>query len=244
MQELIITQYAISKYRRLSKYIEFTNNDKVVSKIVQDISIMKENCKFGLWYYGDGQDYIKLEAFQNIDVPYTEVFKSYFKLLVFIQTYNDRTIFKKVFQREKRQSDLLKLRIKQVKDKCLILVELLKKLELEYIKMDFEYKANIDIAKQAINKELDEIKSKPVVNETVIKDEIQIENVKNIKAEKITLDTPKFQIKYNQAYNQSLVFPTKKTDIGDKKSGFTIKSNIDKNENSLSTLLKMNRNIK
>lgn len=146
-QGLKVIQYAIDKYQRLSRYIEFTSKDKGITRIVDDISILKYNCKFGLWYYEDGQNYNYMEAFQKIDSPYNEMFKSYYNLLTYLNNYKKQSVVSKILGKEDRAAKLLQLRIEDVKERCAVLVTMLKNLEAEFSKLTWSASPKLDKGK-------------------------------------------------------------------------------------------------
>jgi hypothetical protein len=286
--EIKIIQYAIDKYQRLSRYIEFTTRDKVLKRIVDDVSILKYNCKFGIWYYGDGQDYAYMPLFQDIDEPYNDMFKSYYKLLTYLEfIQKNKSMFSFITNRKKRQSELLDLRINQVKERCLILVEKLKDLEAEFITQEKKSDKLIEQVAVEINLKpelVEEKTNKFVVNEVKYKSsqfKLMIEKLEqapevktkakilktipqlidhdilvpkpNLVREKPSEIVNTIAIKKGlntiltdkQFINPSLDF-TKNKEVNSKtnpKSEF-INMNSTKDENSLVSMLNMNRKIK
>jgi hypothetical protein len=229
-KELKVTQYAIEKYQRLAKYIEFTNKDKVVTKIIDDVSILKYNCKFGLWYYNEGQDYTYLSSYRDIDQPYNDLFKNYYKLLTYIQDYNTKFKVFKAFNRERRKKEILALRIELVKKCCGELVNKLLFLETDLLDIEVKSSHLISNVISEINSDLPIKKSLPVSKnilpiellnsfETKANESLKIASLKPSK--EYTKELVDFEVldTYNAA-NPSILIESKNLNLNDKSNVF------------------------
>lgn len=61
------------------------------------LPMLHTDCKFGQWYYGDGQDLSSLEAFKSIESPHELLHAVYMKLFQTLHGEDDRSGWAKLF---------------------------------------------------------------------------------------------------------------------------------------------------
>lgn len=238
--EVKIINFAIDKYQRLARYIEFTKTTNVISKIADDASILKYNCKFGLWYYDEGLELKHLDSYKDIDFYYNDLFVNYYKLLVLLKDYNQKFSIFKPFNRDKRKKNLLTLRIEKVKNCCKILVDKLKTLELDVLKLEHIKASKINISNPIINSIEKDIKPIEVVEAK--KPKIIPQVLADMNAPSVPSDS-KISLPTQAVTNKILLNSTFQSEQKEKSILEQIIENKSIEEDSLASFLKMSRTI-
>lgn len=104
------------------------------------IPMIHTDCKFGQWYYGDGQDLASLPSFKAIEEPHEILHSVYMKIFKVLHGDDERSGWKKLFG---KQSDFKDTQLKQAKEYLNELVEISKTLLLaiEVLEQDIEAKS-------------------------------------------------------------------------------------------------------
>ena len=89
------------------------------------LPIIHTDCKFGQWYYGNGQDLASLPSFKAVETPHEILHSIYMKLFKVLHGEDDRSGWKKLFG---KQSSFEDTQIDRAKEYLKELVEISKTL--------------------------------------------------------------------------------------------------------------------
>ncbi|MEA3410583.1 MAG: CZB domain-containing protein [Pseudomonadota bacterium] len=70
------------------------------------VPVMHTDCKFGQWYYGDGQELGSLDSYRAIEVPHEILHGVYMKIFKALHEEDERSALAKLFGKKSKHKDL------------------------------------------------------------------------------------------------------------------------------------------
>ena len=70
------------------------------------VPMIHTDCKFGQWYYGDGQDMASLSSFQAVETPHEVLHAIYMKIFKVLHGGDDRSAWQKLFGKKSNFEDI------------------------------------------------------------------------------------------------------------------------------------------
>lgn len=180
-KELLIIKNAITKYERLNSYLKMASKGIAIRNIINDLSIIKYNCEFGLWYFNEGQEYSNLNSFQNIQEPYENMFKNYYELIAILSKKFTNFGIKIPFYSSTQRKEAVGNKLKIVQENCEILIKHFKELQLDIVNIDRQIReVNTYMNKKKTINQLNQFKS-PKTNLELVEVEDVSSKINNFK---------------------------------------------------------------
>lgn len=108
----------------------------------EKIPVIHTDCKFGQWYYGEGQDLASLETFQAIEKPHEILHAVYMKIFKSLHGEDKRSMVQKLFGKKidfkQQQLDQAKVHLSELIEISKTLLEAIQHLESEIKSMSDE----------------------------------------------------------------------------------------------------------
>ena len=107
----------------------------------EKVPIIHTDCKFGQWYYGDGQDLASLPSFQAIEKPHEILHAIYMKIFKTLHGDDERSTLQKLFG---KKSNFKQKQLEKSKEYLNELIEISKTLLMAIEQLENELKSMTD----------------------------------------------------------------------------------------------------